>query len=80
MGLISAMFGKSKPAAKEPVVVTLQLNAKLMPFDRGEYFEAPLIEFVAQRGLGELDGGGDPAGRRRRDRVLRCFDSADGRR
>lgn len=46
--------------------LTAQLNARLMPIDRGD-FEDPLDEFLKERSLGEVTGGGtqltdEPAG------------------
>ena len=38
--------------------VTLELNAKLMPMDRGEIFEDPLSEQLEELGLGTVTGGG----------------------
>src|SRR5689334_21984745 len=35
-----------------------KLNARLMPMDRGELFEDPLADALAQAGLGELTGAG----------------------
>jgi hypothetical protein len=35
-----------------------QLNAKLMPFDRGQHFEDPLDEALRSKGFGEVSGGG----------------------
>ena len=39
-------------------MIIAQLNAKLMPFDRGQYFEDPLDDALKGRGLGEVTGGG----------------------
>lgn len=38
--------------------LTLQLNAKLRPLDRGDIYEDPLDEILSQLNLGEVDGGG----------------------
>lgn len=38
--------------------LTLQLNARLQPMHRGEYFEDPLDEALQEADLGEVDGGG----------------------
>jgi tetratricopeptide (TPR) repeat protein len=35
-----------------------QLNAKLQPIDRGEYFEDPLTEMLEENDLGHVSGGG----------------------
>jgi hypothetical protein len=39
-------------------MIVVRLNAKLMPLDRGEYFEDPLDSALKARGLGEVTGGG----------------------
>lgn len=39
-------------------MIIAQLNAKLMPFDRGQYFEDPLDDALKGRGLGEVTGAG----------------------
>ena len=38
--------------------LTLQLNARIMPMDRGEFFEEPIDYALKQLGIGETDGGG----------------------
>jgi len=38
--------------------IVAQLNARLQPMDRGEYFEDPLDEVLLDAGLGEVSGGG----------------------
>lgn len=38
--------------------LTLQLNAKLRPLDRGDIYEDPIDEILSQSDLGEVDGGG----------------------
>ncbi len=55
------MFGlnfgvKKKPADGDLVVV--RLNARLQPVHRGEHFETPLSEVMAELSLGEVTGGG----------------------
>jgi hypothetical protein len=35
-----------------------QINARIMPMDRGERYEDPLAEALAKNGLGEVTGGG----------------------
>jgi hypothetical protein len=35
-----------------------QLNARIMPMDRGERFEDPLMEALEKNGFGEVTGGG----------------------
>lgn len=38
--------------------VTLQLHAKLMPLDRGEYYEDPIAVLLEEKGIGTVTGGG----------------------
>jgi hypothetical protein len=42
----------------QPYFVYAQLNARIMPIDRGERYEDPLQEALVARGLGEVTGGG----------------------
>jgi hypothetical protein len=35
-----------------------QLNARMLPIDRGERYEEPLAEALEENGLGEVTGGG----------------------
>jgi hypothetical protein len=41
-----------------PIAAYAQLNARIMPLDRGERYEDPLIEALAENGIGEVTGGG----------------------
>lgn len=53
------MFGnlfKRKP--KGPIYVTARINDRVMPIDRGDLYEDPLHEFLEQRKLGSVAGGG----------------------
>ncbi|WP_051827377.1 hypothetical protein [Metabacillus indicus] len=43
---------------KKEYQLTLQLNARLQPFDRGEFFEDPLNEALKDSKCGTTDGGG----------------------
>jgi hypothetical protein len=54
--MFDRIFGK-KPA-KQTAMVTVQLNAKLQPMHRGEFFEDPLDERLKAETLGEVSGGG----------------------
>lgn len=38
--------------------ITVQLNDKIMPLDRGDFYEEPLNEFLQKYGYGEVSGGG----------------------
>src|SRR5437868_5292169 len=42
----------------EPIFAYAQLNARIMPLDRGERYEDPLADALAENGLGEITGGG----------------------
>ncbi|SCZ72810.1 hypothetical protein SAMN04488118_11543 [Epibacterium ulvae] len=58
---ISKLFGIKKPKeapASNPTMVIAQLNARVQPIDRGDYFEDPLDEVLRSSGLGEVTGGG----------------------
>lgn len=56
------MFGLKflSPAKPEPEgeLLTVRLNARLQPIDRGDYFEDPLDETLSALGLGAVTGGG----------------------
>lgn len=52
-------FKKAKPEPENSEThYTAQLNALLMPVDRGDVFEDPLHELLSNAGIGEVDGGG----------------------
>jgi len=61
MGLLD-IFKKPSKAKNTNVdnmhYVTLQLNAKLQPLDRGDIYEDPIIEALEACGCGVVDGGG----------------------
>ncbi len=42
----------------QPIPVYAHLNARIMPVDRGERFEDPLADALAEKGFGEVTGGG----------------------
>lgn len=42
----------------ESLVIVAQLNARVQPIDRGEYFEDPLDEVLRSHGFGQVTGGG----------------------
>ncbi|WP_455005147.1 hypothetical protein [Capnocytophaga gingivalis] len=48
---------------------TLQLNAKLRPFDRHD-LEDLIDEFLSEENLGNTSGGGHPDVKRERNRIL----------
>ena len=45
-----------------PALLTVTLNARLRPLDRGEIYEDPLDEFLEVSGLGQVVGGGTRLG------------------
>jgi hypothetical protein len=53
--MLSRIFGKKRSA---PEMVIVQLNARLQPIHRGEFFEDPLDVELKAAGLGEVSGGG----------------------
>ena len=44
--------------ATEPILAYAKLNARILPLDRGDRYEDPLIEALAGNGYGEVTGGG----------------------
>ena len=42
----------------ESTILVAQLNARLQPIHRGEFFEDPLTEVLSKTGIGEITGGG----------------------
>ena len=58
---LSNIFKKKQPAEQPPdnrIMLIAQLNARVQPMDRGEYFEDPLNDALQSSGLGEVTGGG----------------------
>ena len=47
-----------QPKEEREYVLTLQLNARLQPFDRGDIYEDPICEALEACGCGYTDGGG----------------------
>lgn len=56
MGIVQMLFGKGSPQAIFPV--TIQLNAKIMPLDRGRIFQDPLSAALEAAHLGRSEDGG----------------------
>jgi hypothetical protein len=54
--MFERLFGRK--AKSEPKLFVAQLNARLQPLHRGEYFEDPLEAAIKPAGLGEVCGGG----------------------
>ena len=57
------MFGfpkkKLSGGSRDPeIMIIAQLNARVQPTDRGEYFEEPLDKVLKWEGIGEVTGGG----------------------
>ena len=50
-------FGARRKAVEGELVV-VRLNARLQPMHRGEHFEEPLMDVLAELSLGEVTGGG----------------------
>jgi len=42
----------------DPIFAYAKLNARIMPIERGEWYEDPLGEALEENGLGEVTGGG----------------------
>jgi hypothetical protein len=57
MGIIRMLFGK-RGEPKQIFPVTVQLNAKIMPLDRGRLFHDPLTAALEAEGLGLSEDGG----------------------
>lgn len=58
---MSKLLGNKKPKEEQADSLTMiiaQLNARVQPIDRGDYFEDPLDEVLKSSGLGEVTGGG----------------------
>lgn len=46
----------------DPILAYAQLNARVMPIDRGERYEVPLEEAFQENGFGAVTGGGTMGG------------------
>lgn len=44
--------------SQEPVFAYARINARVLPMDRGERYEDPLMEALEENGLAEVTGGG----------------------
>lgn len=56
--MLTRLFGKLASPTNSQEMVIVQLNAKLQPISRGEFFEDPLDDVMEKEGLGEVSGGG----------------------
>lgn len=45
-------------SAPEGIFVVAQLNARVQPINRNEFYEAPMDDILQEAGLGEVTGGG----------------------
>ena len=52
------MSKKSPAKSEEPILAYAQLKARIMPLDRGDLYETPLEEALAESGFGNVSGGG----------------------
>ena len=52
------IFNKKNKRENEMCYVTLHLNMRLMPLDRGALFEDPIDEVLHKYDIGEVTGGG----------------------
>ncbi|MGE5671887.1 MAG: hypothetical protein ACM31E_10610, partial [Fibrobacterota bacterium] len=53
-----SLFGCNKTSEKKTISVTAQINQPVMPIQRGEIYEDPLFNALAEKQLGETTGGG----------------------
>lgn len=60
MSFLKRLFGNQKIEENESSenFIVATLNDKVMPMDRGEIYEDPLDEFLKERRIGEVTGGG----------------------
>lgn len=60
MSFLKKLFGKHKLEENESSgnFIVATLNDKVMPIDRGEIYEDPLDEFLKNKNIGEVTGGG----------------------
>ncbi|CAM1340951.1 hypothetical protein [Tenacibaculum amylolyticum] len=60
MSFLKKLFGKHKLEENESSgnFIVATLNDKVMPIDRGEIYEDPLNEFLKNKNIGEVTGGG----------------------
>lgn len=56
--MVFGIFGKKTSKADDQTMIIAQVNARVQPIDRGDYFEDPLDEILTAAGLGSVTGGG----------------------
>lgn len=60
MSFLKKMFSSIPDSKNEknPEFITVTLNDKIQPIDRGDYYEDPLDEYIQLNQIGEVTGGG----------------------
>lgn len=57
--MFGSLFKKKQPPIESPsLFVVAQLNARIQPMHRGEFFEDPLDSEIQHASIGEVTGGG----------------------
>lgn len=58
--IFKKLFGSNEKEKQysQGTFIIIQLNEKIMPIDRAEFYEDPLDEFLRANGYGEVTGGG----------------------
>lgn len=60
MNFFKKLFGSGSKSENIPetVILTATINDKVMPIDRGMYYEDPIDEYLQAKQIGEIVGGG----------------------
>jgi len=58
VGMHSVELSLAPETTMQPISAYAQLNARIMPLDRGERYEDPLAEALAENGFAAITGGG----------------------
>ncbi len=60
MSFLKKLFGKNRTKEDDSSgnFIVATLNDKIMPIDRGELYENPLDDYIQEKGIGEVTGGG----------------------
>lgn len=56
--MLSRLVGKKPSRDQSGRMITIHLNARLQPLDRGTFFEDPLDQWLKEQELGKVTGGG----------------------
>lgn len=56
--MFNKLFGSKKKKEQLGTFIVIQLNDKIMPIARGEFYEDPLEELLESKQYGEITGGG----------------------